>query len=108
MLAPRKSRSVLPKSCRRGDTFLRTVLLLVSLCLIADGCASDTQQHSLGYGDYLAMSCDQLLEESSRLESERNERTELVFDNRQDMRETSAIQLKEVRQARTEKQCSTG
>jgi hypothetical protein len=87
---------------------LRTVLLLVPLCLIADGCASDTQRHSLGYGDYLAMSCDQLRQETSRLESERGERTEPSFDNRQDLRETTALRLKELSQARTEKQCSTG
>jgi hypothetical protein len=32
----------------------------IGLCVILTGCALETERQSLGYGDYVALSCDQL------------------------------------------------
>ena len=80
-------------------------MLLVCL-LVCAGCAATADKHAVGYGDYLAMSCDQLGQEVSRLKSQAGQRNEPSFDNRQDARETTALRLNEVKQARTEKHCA--
>jgi hypothetical protein len=76
------------------------------LCLAVGACASSTDQRSHGYGDYLAMSCDQLGQEAARLADEAAERSEPVLENRQDKREIASLQLREIKQARSEKKCS--
>jgi hypothetical protein len=71
--------------------------------LACSGCAIDTERSSLGYGDYLAMSCDQLGQEAVRLMRETTDGSSL-----EERRDIATLQLKSVKEARAEKNCATG
>lgn len=78
---------------------------IVGLCVLLGGCSTSTEQRSLGYGDYLAMSCDQLGDEALRLTSEAAGHSERIFENNEDERAMAALKLREIKQARAEKHC---
>ena len=85
---------------------MRTSLNSLILCVVLGGCAIDSERHSLGYGDYLAMSCDQLGQEAVRLMREAADRSEHMLTNDQDRRDRANLQLRAVKQASVEKECS--
>lgn len=69
------------------------------------GCAMDTDRQSLGYGDYVGYTCDQLGQEALRLmrvAATRNEH--LLADDRQ-TRDTAMRQLDTVKRASRDKRC---
>ena len=46
---------------------MRSPLMIFGFCLILAGCALETERQSLGYGDYVALSCDRLGQETVNL-----------------------------------------
>jgi hypothetical protein len=46
------------------------------LCIACGGCAIDTERSSLGYGDDIALSCDQRGQETVRLMREASDHTD--------------------------------
>jgi hypothetical protein len=78
-------------------------LLIVSFC--ASGCAAYTERQSLGYGNYVAYSCEQLGYEAVRLMKEVGDRSQHLFEDDQSRRETAMAQLKAVKQASSTKNC---
>jgi hypothetical protein len=77
-------------------------MLLVAL----GGCSVITERSSLGYGDYAALSCDQLGEEAVRLMRETLNRNEYILHDDRNRRENAKRQLKLVKQASAEKGCN--
>jgi len=84
---------------------MRTASALVTLCFLLGGCASYTDRQSLGYGDYVAYSCDQLGEEAVRLMREMANRSEHLIDDDGVRRDRAKQQLQAVKQASTVKHC---
>ena len=60
---------------------MRATCTIVALCLIICGCAASTDRQSLGYGDYVSYSCDQLGEEAVRLMRETANRSEHLIED---------------------------
>jgi len=77
----------------------------MSLSLLAGACAIDTERSSLGYGDYVALSCDQLGQEAVRLMRAASDRSEHILHNDEDRRYKARQQLSLVKQASAEKGC---
>ena len=69
------------------------------------GCSVVTERNSLGYGDYVALSCDELGEEAVRLMRESLDRSEYILEDDKDRRERAKRQLKLVKDASAEKGC---
>ena len=85
---------------------MRLLLTLLSaLCFSLTGCAIDTERSSLGYGDYVALNCDQLGQEAIRLMREASDRSEHILQNDGDRRQKARQQLSLVKQASAEKGC---
>ncbi len=84
---------------------MRGWLGLILVCFALGGCATSTERRALQYGDYLAMSCDQLGQQAVWLMHEATDRSEHILKNDQERRRTAMLQLKAVKQARAEKQC---
>jgi hypothetical protein len=78
-----------------------------ALLAVVGGCAVDTERSALGYGDYVALSCDQLGQEAVRLMRQASDRSEHILQNDQDRREKARQQLSLVKQASEEKGCHT-
>ena len=78
---------------------------IVALCLALGACAASTERQSLGYGDYVGFSCDQLGEEAVRLMRETANRSEHILGDDQVRRNTAMRQLKAVKQASARKHC---
>ncbi len=76
-------------------------------CFSLAGCAINTERSSLGYGDYVMLSCDQLGHEAVRLMREASDRSEHILQNDQARRDKAWQQLILVKRASVEKQCST-
>lgn len=76
------------------------------LCFSLAGCAI-TERSSLGYGDYVALSCDQLGQEAVRLMRQASDRSEHFLQNDQARRDRAWKQLILLKQASVEKQCQT-
>ena len=69
------------------------------------GCAVTTDRQSLGYGDYVGYSCEQLGQEALRLMRVAADRSDhLVVDDRA-RRDRALNQLSLVKRASTEKAC---
>jgi hypothetical protein len=83
----------------------RTTSAILALCLALGGCAVSTEPQRLGYGDYVALSCNQLAQEALHLMREAADRSEHILGNDQARRETAMAQLKSVKQVRADKQC---
>jgi hypothetical protein len=84
---------------------MRAAAALFTLCILLGGCAGYAERQSLGYGDYVAFTCDQLGQEAVRLMRETRSRSEHLLENDQDRRSTAISQLKAVKKASSEKQC---
>ena len=84
---------------------MRAAFAIVALCLTLSGCAVVSERQSLGYGDYVGFSCDQLGQEAVRLMRETANRSEHILADDRARRETALRQLKAVKQASTDKQC---
>ena len=84
---------------------MRTTSAISAFCLALGGCAVTTERKALGYGDYVALSCDQLAQEALHLMRETTNRSEHLLENDRARRETAMLQLKSVKQARADKQC---
>ena len=84
---------------------MRAASALVAFGLLLGGCASHIERQSLGYGDYVAFTCDQLGQEAVRLIRETRSRSEHLLGNDQNRRDTALSQLKSVKQASAAKQC---
>ena len=69
------------------------------------GCANYTERQSLGYGDYVGFSCDQLGEEAVRLMRVTASRSEHLLENDKSRRDAAMLQLKAVKQAGADKHC---
>jgi len=80
-------------------------LSLIALASALAGCAAYTERSSLGYGDYVGYSCDQLGQEAVRLMRTVANRSEHVFEDDGARRETAKQQLQAVKRASVEKQC---
>ncbi len=84
---------------------MRGSLGLILVCFALGGCATSTERRALQYNDYLAMSCDQLGQETVRLMRETTDRSEHILKNDQERRRTATLELRAIKQARAEKQC---
>jgi hypothetical protein len=78
---------------------------IIALYLALSGCAASTDRQSLGYGEYIGFSCDQLGEEAVRLMREAANRSEHILGDDQARRDTAMRQLKAVKQASANKHC---
>jgi hypothetical protein len=84
---------------------MRAAFTLVTSCFFLGGCAGYTERQSLGYGDYVAFTCDQLGEEAVRLMREARSRSEHLLADDQDRRDMAMSQLKAVKKASSDKHC---
>ena len=75
--------------------------LIPSLYLALVGCAAETERQSLGYGDYVALSCDRLGQETVNLMRAAADRS----THDQARRDAARKQLDLVKQAYAEKRC---
>ena len=80
---------------------MRGPFTIIGFCVALAGCAVDTERQSLGYGDYVALSCDQLGQETVNLMLAVADRS----TDDQARRDNAGKQLDLVKQAVTEKQC---
>jgi hypothetical protein len=69
------------------------------------GCAVDTERQQLGYGDYVGLSCDQLGQEAIRLMRKAADKSEHILQDDQARRQNALLQLKAVKQVRSDKKC---
>ena len=72
---------------------MRSPLTIFGVCLALAGCAVDTERQSLGYGDYVALSCDQLGQETVNLMRAAADRSHHVLADDQARRERARKQL---------------
>ena len=77
----------------------------VGLCVTLAGCALETERQSLGYGDYVALSCDQLGQETVNLMRAAADRSHHLLADDQARRDTARRRLDLVKQAYAEKHC---
>lgn len=84
---------------------MRAACTIAALCMVIGGCAASTDRQSLGYGDYVAFSCDQLGEEAVRLMRQTVSRSEHILEDDQARRDEALRQLKTVKQASKDKRC---
>ena len=84
---------------------MRGPFTIIGFCVALAGCAVDTERQSLGYGDYVALSCDQLGQETVNLMRAAADRSHHVLTDDQARRENARKQLDLVKQAFTEKRC---
>ena len=78
---------------------------LLTLCLAVAGCAAITDRNSLGYGDYINMSCEQLGQETVRLMRQVADKSEHLLENDAQRKDRAREQLSAVKNARAEKRC---
>lgn len=83
----------------------RITFAISAICLAFGGCAVTTERQSIGYGEYVALSCDQLAQEALHLMREATNRSEHIPANDRARREIAMLHLKSVKQARADKQC---
>ena len=84
---------------------MRHALTTLAVAAVLAGCAVSTDRQSLGYGDYVGYTCDQLGQEALRLmriAASRNEH--LIADDRA-RRDTAMRQLATVKRASSDKGC---
>jgi hypothetical protein len=84
---------------------VRGPFAIIGLCVALVGCAVDTERQSLGYGDYVALSCDQLGQETVNLMRAAADRSHHLLGDDQASRDAARKQLLLVKQAYAEKQC---
>ena len=84
---------------------MRATSAIFALSLLLGGCAATSERQSLGYGDYVGFSCDQLGQEAVRLMRATANRSEHILASDQDRRDTAMRQLRVVKKASADKQC---
>ena len=84
---------------------MRPAVPISILLVLLGGCSVVTERSSLGYGDYVALSCDELGEEAVRLMRESMDRSEYILQDDKDRRDRAKRQLKLVKDASAEKGC---
>jgi hypothetical protein len=84
---------------------VRTASAIISVCLALGGCEVSTRPQALGYGDYVALSCDELAQEALYLMREAADRNEHILLNDQARRDAAMLRLRSVKQASTDKRC---
>jgi hypothetical protein len=84
---------------------VRRVVWILILGGTLAGCSVSSERRALGYGDYVALSCDQLAQEAVRLMRTAADRSEHMLESDRERRSTALLQLKAVKQARAYKQC---
>ncbi len=84
---------------------MRSVSAGVAFCILLGGCAGYTERQSLGYGDYVAFTCDQLGQEAVRLMRQTADRSEHILDDDRSRRDDALRQLQAVKQASKDKRC---
>lgn len=84
---------------------MRAVVWILVLGGAVGGCSISTDRRALGYGDYVALNCDQLAQEAVNLMRSAADRSEHMLENDRERRSTALMQLKAVKQARADKQC---
>jgi hypothetical protein len=84
---------------------VRGPIAIIGLCLALAGCALEKERQSLGYGDYAALSCDQLGQETVNLMRAAADRNRHILADDQARRDAAKKQLDLVKQAYAEKQC---
>jgi hypothetical protein len=84
---------------------MRPALPTFALLVLLGGCSVVTDRSSLGYGDYVALSCDELGQEAVRLMRESMDRSDYILQDDKDRRDQARQQLKLVKDASAEKGC---
>jgi hypothetical protein len=84
---------------------MRAAPAFAALTLAICGCSAYTERQSLGYGDYVAFSCDELGQEALRLMRQTTSRNEYLLDDDKTRRDAAMRQLRAVKQASTDKGC---
>ena len=84
---------------------MRCPFTMIGFYVALAGCAEDTERQSLGYGDYVALSCDRLGQETVNLMRAAADRSQHVLADDQARRDSARKQLDLVKQAYAEKQC---
>jgi len=84
---------------------MRPALPISALLIALGGCSVVTDRSSLGYGDYVALSCDALGQEAVRLMRESADRSDYILQDDKDRRNQARQQLKLVKDASAEKGC---
>ena len=80
-------------------------IILVAIPLAVSGCAVTTERSSLGYGDYVALDCDQLGDQALLLMRDISDRSEHILQNDEERREKAKQQLALVKRVSAEKKC---
>lgn len=75
------------------------------LLILLGGCAGYSDRQSLGYGDYVGYSCEQLGQEAVRLMRQAADRSRHLVADDVSRRDRAIRQLGAVRRASTAKQC---
>jgi len=78
---------------------------IIGFCIALAGCAIETERQSLGYGDYVALSCNQLGQETVNLMRAATDRSHHLLADDQARRDAARKQLDMVKQAYAAKQC---
>jgi hypothetical protein len=84
---------------------MRVAPAFAAFCLAIGGCSAYPERQSLGYGDYVAFSCDELGQEALRLMRQTADRSEHLIHDDQARRDVALLQLKAVKQASADKRC---
>ena len=84
---------------------MRAVLVAMSASVMLSACAGYSDRQSLGYGDYLGYSCDQLGEEALRLMRVAANRSEHLISDDKARRDNAMSQLAAVKRATASKRC---
>ena len=81
-------------------------MLALSAVVFLGACAQSPEYNSLGYGDYVALTCDRLGEQAVRLMRDISDRSQHNLQDDQIRREKARQQLALVKQASSAKGCS--
>jgi hypothetical protein len=84
---------------------MRAGLLALVTFAALGGCSVMTERSSLGYGDYVALSCDALGAEAVRLMGVVSDRSEHLLRDDEERRDRAKGQLKLIKQASIAKKC---
>ena len=82
---------------------MRCPFTIIGFCVALAGCALETERQSLGYVDYVALTCDQLGQETVNLMRAAADRGRHLLADDQARRDAARKQLDLVKQAYAEK-----
>ncbi len=84
---------------------MRRAFTGLAVACALSGCAVSTDRQSLGYGDYVGYSCEQLGQEALRLMRIAADRSEHLVGDDRDRRDRAMVQLSNVKRASSAKSC---